>query len=181
MHALHREVVVSDRHERRSQSRSGRCPDEQVPEDQVHQMRRNNQVIFFNIHVFFKLLKQQLWNSNYKRIVYLLWLIRWSFDLIIQIQSMPLLTNYRPNKWTSNKLLCFISRRKGAHSNPASTKVSCLVCGAETDLVNDIPLAEIKSLARKAVDDLIRGKWKEGIESATRFLSSFTFIFQQCW
>ena len=72
--------------------------------------------------------------------------------------------------------LFHFSRRKGAHSNPSSTMVSCLVCGTETDLVNDIPLSEIKSLSRKAIEALIRGQWKEGIEAATRFLFQSFFI-----
>ena len=47
-------------------------------------------------------------------------------------------------------------------------RVTCLVCGTETDLRNDIPLSEIKSLSRTAIDALVSGKWQEGIEAAKR-------------
>jgi hypothetical protein len=34
--------------------------------------------------------------------------------------------------------------------------------------MHDLPLAEIKRLSREAVEALIRGRWKEGIEAAAK-------------
>jgi hypothetical protein len=53
-------------------------------------------------------------------------------------------------------------------SHPGSTRVTCLVCGAETDLNYDIPLKEIKNLSSTSIEALIRGHWREGIEAAAR-------------
>ena len=60
------------------------------------------------------------------------------------------------------------SRRKGTHSSPSVTRISCLVCGAETDLSTDLPLAEIKKSSREAIEALIRGRWKEGLAAAAK-------------
>jgi hypothetical protein len=42
------------------------------------------------------------------------------------------------------------------------------VCGAETDLASDIPLSDIKRLSREAVEALVRGRWRSGLEAAAR-------------
>ena len=53
-------------------------------------------------------------------------------------------------------------------SHSGSTRVTCLVCGAETDLASNIPLNEIKNLSSTSIEALIRGQWREGIEAAAR-------------
>ena len=61
-----------------------------------------------------------------------------------------------------------IKRKSDIPAEPLNPKRTCLVCGQTTDLTKDIPLPEIKSISGKALNCLVKGQWKEGLELAKR-------------
>lgn len=64
---------------------------------------------------------------------------------------------------------CGARLSEGSHSHHyggARTK-TCLVCGKNTNIFDDIPLQQIKDASRGAVQRLLTGRWDEGIRMAT--------------
>ena len=62
-----------------------------------------------------------------------------------------------------------IKRKKSdIPAEPLNPKRTCLVCGQTTDLTKDIPLPEMKSISGKALNCLVKGQWKEGLELAKK-------------
>ena len=39
-----------------------------------------------------------------------------------------------------------------------------MICGENTDLLNDVPIEKIKTISSKAVESLVKGRWKEGLD-----------------
>ena len=78
---------------------------------------------------------------------------------------------YRLNRFKCIKCVHCGNTLRRPNQAPIAPEQTCIVCGEVTNVNTDIPLAKLKELSDEAVNLLVHGKWKEGLEKTGATIS----------